>query len=140
MLTLGLRPMVSGSAEKTLDGLKEIVSDIEKVCSDGSESEKLVAALKNTMSDRHIVEKKFNELLKEYRADVLPKVVEGWDKMNEEQRKCVEQINNFFCGMHFVVGLADQASACMKVWENAVHGEKKVGSVSRKWWCWWMWN
>jgi hypothetical protein len=32
MLMLGLRPMVSGSAEKALDGLKEIVSDIEKAC------------------------------------------------------------------------------------------------------------
>lgn len=64
MLTLGLRPMVCGSAEKTLDGFKEIVDDIVKCAKEGSEKvNEIVRQVKNTMSDRHAVEKKFNGML-----------------------------------------------------------------------------
>ena len=42
----------------------------------------------------------------------------------------VKRMNNFFCGMHFIVGLADQAYACLKMWEKEVHGERKVGSLT----------
>ena len=38
------------------------------------------------MSDRHAVQKKFNELY-EYRMSVLPDVIEGQDEMNESERK-----------------------------------------------------
>ncbi|XP_038050668.1 uncharacterized protein LOC119723859 [Patiria miniata] len=131
MLTLGLRPMVSGSAAHTLNGFQEVVKDIAKMSEGGSETvNEIVAAVKNTMSDRHAVEKKFNVMLKEYRTTVLPKVVEGWAGMSLEEQKSVKRMNNFFCGMHFVVGLANQAGACLKVWEKDVLGEKKVGSMS----------
>ena len=106
MLTLGLRPMVCGSAEKTLDGFKEIVDDIVKCAKGGSEKvNEIVRQVKNTMSDRHAVEKKFNGMLNEYRAGILPKVVEGWGEMSEDERGSMKVMNNFFCGMHFRCGL-----------------------------------
>ena len=36
------------------------------------------------MSDRHIVQKKFNGVFQDYRASVLPNVVENWDAMKED--------------------------------------------------------
>ena len=123
--------MVSGSADRILNVLKEILQDIAKLSERGSETaNEIVAVMKNTMSDRHVVEKKFNSMLKEYQSSVLPKVVDGWDRMSEEEQESVKRMNNFFGGMHFIVGLADQAYACLKMWEKEVHGERKVGSLT----------
>ena len=54
--TLGLSEMLTGSAEKTLDTLKQILDDIELVASKAT-CKNLLANIKNTMSDRHIVQK-----------------------------------------------------------------------------------
>ena len=61
--TLGLRHVFSGSAQDTLDTLKEILADIDSVhnaLGKCAPSAKIVFALKNTMSDRHAAEKLFN--------------------------------------------------------------------------------
>ena len=65
--------MLTGSAEKTLDTLKQILDDIELVAGKGT-CMKLLANIKNTMSDRHIVQKNFNDLLESYRSEILPDI------------------------------------------------------------------
>ena len=40
------------------------------------------------------------------------------------------EINQFFCGLHYLVGLADQAEACLKMWESIIHEGRKVGSIA----------
>ena len=35
----------------------------------------LLANIKNTMSDRHLVQKNFNDLLESYRSEILPDIV-----------------------------------------------------------------
>ena len=57
--SLGLSQMLTGSAEVTLSTLKVILSDIDLVVGEGT-GNKILSCIKNTMSDRHIVEKKFN--------------------------------------------------------------------------------
>ena len=47
---------------------------------------KLLVSIKNTMPDRHIVQKKFNSLLQEYRCEILPDVIEGWSSLGEEEK------------------------------------------------------
>ena len=37
--------------------------------------------------------------------------------MTETEKENMTRMNNFFCGLHFVVGLADSADATLKVWE-----------------------
>lgn len=97
--TLGLRHVFFGSAADTLDTFKEFLSDIDGV---GHEcvSEKIVTSIKNTMSDRHSAEKLCNELLSDYRTELLPKVVENWDEMVEMEKENFIRMNNFFCGLH----------------------------------------
>ena len=85
-------------------------------------SNRLLASIKNTMSDRHIVEKKFNELLESYREEILPDVVEGWNDLTPEQQQSITRVNNFFCGLHFLVGLADTSAETMKQWEQDEEG------------------
>ena len=57
--------MVCGNSETILSGLKEILQEIETVCggTETSMSQKILVSIKNTMSDRHIVQKKFNLML-----------------------------------------------------------------------------
>ena len=69
------------------------------------------------MSDRHAAEKLFNEVLADYRADILPEVMANWSEVSESEREQLTRMNNFFCGLHFV-GLADCAEATLKLWEE----------------------
>eukprot|EP00117_Sycon_ciliatum_P047349 scpid58269/ scgid33823/ len=120
--------MKCGSADHVLDKLKQVLGDVASACSgDGKEqiAEKILKGITNTMSDRCIVQKKFNELLQEYRADVLPSVVGGWEDLTSEQQSKLTTMNNYFCGLHYIVGLADQAQECLKKWEE-VHFEGKA--------------
>ena len=36
----------------------------------------------------------------------------------------------FFCRLHYLFGLADQAEACLKVWEEIMYPGQKVGCLS----------
>ena len=75
--------------------LKGILADISYAAGDGT-GQKILACIKNTMSDRHIVEKNFNKLLEDYRAEVLPVVVSNWSALSIEEKSNVSLLNNFF--------------------------------------------
>jgi len=77
---------------------------------------------------RHAAEKLFNEILHEFRADILPTVAENWDQMTEMEKEQLTHMNNFFCGLHFLVGLADTAEEVVKLWE--AHSTSKEASAS----------
>ena len=81
-------------------------------------SGKIVSKLKNTMSDRHSAEKLFNEMVQDYRSEILPTIAENWNEMTEIKKEQLAQMNNFFCGLHFIVGLADAAEETIKLWES----------------------
>ena len=138
-LSFGLADMISGSAKHTLDRFKDIVEDIEKACQKGLGSDnvlaKVVAAMKNTMSDRHAVEKNFNRLVEQYRSELLPLAVENWSDLSPEEQQSMASMNHFFCGLHFLVGLAEQAEAALQEWEKTMFGEEKVGAsaLPRSW-------
>ena len=106
---LGLRPMVSSISEIILSGLKEIIQEIETVCGETETkmSQKIFVSIKNTMSDRHIVQKNFNLMLEEYRCNNLRDAIEGWENLAEAEQERIKKINLCFCGLHYVVGLAE---------------------------------
>lgn len=100
--------------------MKEILEDIDAMqLKLGKEavSSKIVSKIKNTMSDRHSAEKAFNQLLHDFRADILPGVAENWGELSNEEKEQLTRMNNFFCGLHFLVGLADSAEEALKQWE-----------------------
>ena len=58
---------------------------------------KILTCIKNTMSNRHVVEKKFNCLLEDYRAQILPMVVVAdWDMFFIDKQSNLSSLNNFF--------------------------------------------
>ena len=89
--------MLTGSAQQTLDVFKQILSDFQQTV--GSQAiAKLVTSIKNTMSDRHIVQKNFNCLLEEYPALILPEVITSWHDLSSEEQHSMSSLNNFFMG------------------------------------------
>ena len=40
------------------------------------------------------------------------------------------KVTEFFCGLHFLVGLADQAEACLEVWENILYNGQNNSSLA----------
>ena len=94
-----------------------------------NKAKKILASIKNTMSDRHIVEKNFNDLLDTYRANILPDVVEGWCGLSPTERASFSKMNNFFCGLHFLVALTDVSSETLRQWES-LHSEDASASES----------
>ena len=53
------------------------------------------------MSGRHIVQKKDNSAFQDYRASVLPNVVENWDSINEDIQSNFIKVNVFFVAFIF---------------------------------------
>ena len=47
------------------------------------------------MSDRHAAEKRFNELLSEFRAEILPVVAKDWENLTRDEREQLMRVNNF---------------------------------------------
>ena len=60
----------------------------------------ILANIKNTMSDWHIVEKILNELLEGYRFEVLLSIVEGWSDLSPDEQARMSNLNKFLCGLH----------------------------------------
>ena len=116
--SLGLAEMSTGSTSNVLDTFKRVLCDVELVAGPKTGAA-ILSKIKNTMSDRHIVEKNFNQLLEDYRRSVLPELVRSWDQMTTDEQTSMATMNNFFCGMHLIVGIADVAAATLVQWESA---------------------
>ena len=127
--SLGLCEMLTGSAEVTLHTFKQIISDLSliagKKCGDA-----IITKIKNTMSDCHVVQKNFNTLLEDYRADVLPSVIQDWSKLSQAEQDQLSCLNNFFCGMHVLVGMADATSSTLLQWETTRFDSPAGAAVS----------
>ena len=80
------------------------------------------------MSDRHIVQKNFNSLLEEYRAQILPEVITSWQDLSSEDQQSISSLNNFFCGLHLLVGIADVSSSTLLQWEATHFSEDPAGA------------
>ena len=74
---LGLREMYCKSSTTVLATFKSILNDIDDNTSVSNDGLKLLANIKNTMLDRAATEKKFNDILENYRTDYRQKVWEN---------------------------------------------------------------
>ena len=95
---------------------------------DNNEMRSIAAKIKNTVSDQASVNKRFVTLLSEWRERALPHVIGNWDALTTAQQERYININYFFCGLHFLVGLSEQANKTLSLWESLVHSCEKVGA------------
>ena len=130
-LHLGVREQASGSAQCTFDTVREMIHDV--VSSGGEEvsdfcEKDIFSKIKNLMSDRASTEKRFNEILAQYRASILPDIVEDFDQCSEVEKARLCVVNELFCGLHLIDGLAHQANTALSTWEDMVFGSAEIGS------------
>ena len=92
--SLGLCEMLTGFAELTLHLLKHIMHDLDLVAGAGS-GNVLVAKIKNTMCDCHVVQKKFNSLLEDYLLEILPVVIQECGQLTATEQHHVSALNIF---------------------------------------------
>lgn len=134
---LGLREMFNKSGQSTLATLNEILSDINLHCYKKEKENQMnpgysiLANIRDTMSDRASTEKTFNKLLEEFRSTILPEVVDNWNDLDDMEKKLCSKLNNFFCGLHLLVGMADSCETSIKKFEIEFHDGKNIGSAVR---------
>ena len=117
---LGLREMATKSAQDTLDIFKDILFDLDKqYYSCGLSSQNILFQIRNTMSDRAATEKKFNQLLEDYRAEVCPLVMNNWQELDEPIQENLTRMNNFFCSLHTLVHIAEVSASALDEVERA---------------------
>ena len=95
---LGLRNIVTKGATDTMTTFKEILSDISDASqfSDRESSKSILLNIVSTMSDRASTEIKFNELLEDYRANILKEhLSESWDMMSNAEKIFCNQTKQF---------------------------------------------
>jgi hypothetical protein len=110
--------MLTGSADLTLLTLKQILGDLDVITGVGTGAD-LLAKIKNTMSDRHIVQK---SLLEDYRSEILSTIISKWKELSATEQGQLSSLNNFFCGMHVLI-------STLWLWENA-YFESTIGAAA----------
>ena len=83
----------------------------------------LLKAFKNIQSDRHIVNKNYFEQLKIYRASFLPKVLPNFHQLSADEVSKVVYMNQLFCGMQAIIGMANVCKEALKEFEHVAASE-----------------
>ncbi|WAR10687.1 hypothetical protein MAR_035763 [Mya arenaria] len=106
-----LREMVDKSGQSKLDTFKDILLDIKTYCHEADNVKYIghiiLCNIRDTMSDRASTEKHFNVLLEQFRNEILPEVIDNWEILSEQEKKLCSKMNNLYCGLHLLVGMAD---------------------------------
>ncbi|XP_031664181.1 uncharacterized protein LOC109884930 [Oncorhynchus kisutch] len=71
-------------------------------------------------------EKKFEQILAEYRSDILPLMVEKHCGFSSTEKTMMCLVSQLFCGLHLIDGFAHQAKTTLLLWENMILGDKEV--------------
>ena len=132
---LGLREMPTKSAQDTMNVLTDVLFDLDTLS--GDENLKTVSAdilfkIRNTMSDRAATEEAFNSLLEDYRAQILPEVVDNWEQLDKIVQEKLTRLNNFFCGLHTLVHAAESANLSCQEVEKSLEGPEPLNPAAFK--------
>ena len=83
------------------------------------------SSVKNLMLDRCNTQNKFNKLFIDCRSTILPKIKTDWDTLSEHEKTKFLNVHEYFCGLHFLVALADTSESCLRLWEGMVVSDPK---------------
>ena len=112
-----MREIGRTDTESHVDLFKEVLDKVGKKLGKGGNDfgKKNFSNIKNLMSDRCAVQKKFNNLFIKLRKEYLTNVVRNWSNLSNVKQESFGKVIELFCGLPFSVGLGDQAEACLKV-------------------------
>ncbi|KAJ8352067.1 hypothetical protein SKAU_G00235430 [Synaphobranchus kaupii] len=93
---------------------------------------KLIASLKTTMSDHGPINPSFNRELKTMREDLLPVAIENWHNLSEDSKAQIGSMSNFYCKMHLIVNLEEEAKKALKTFEQIIIQETYLDNYGLK--------
>ena len=100
-LSIGMLQMGGASAEDLVQALTSKLEDLAHSLSMANAEErevkvkKLIVSIKSTMSDRAVVNKKFNEEFDNLREKVAKEVLSNWDELTESEKESVLHVGYF---------------------------------------------
>ena len=69
--------------------------------------------------------------MKDYRDILLPDVVDNCETLYEDSKQAISSMNNFFCGLHTLVHMADESQKSLYETEKAhFDGNISIGNPS----------
>ena len=119
-MTIGMVEVGSGDANTYMEAFKSVIGDIAEAVT-GTNSDKaqsianLVTSLKNTMGDQGPTNQQFNSQVKEFREQLLPKVVDKWESLDTKSQEAIADMGNYFCKMHLLVNFATESDKVLKI-------------------------
>ena len=132
--SLGFEEMPAGAASDYLDATKNLFHEIACLLSSHSSQTqeqteaRLLKNIRNTQTDRHTVNKSYKEQLKEYKASVLPHIIEDFNNLTAKEISDAVRINGLMCGMHAVHGVGTVTKEALKDFEQiAAPGQEYRG-------------
>ena len=118
--SLGMEDMLSGSASCFLDAFRNVLSEMAALLVPESQKDekvaKLIASIKNVMTDRHIVNSSLVEQLSSWRKEMLPLVIENYNDLPICEQEKFAKMNHVFCGLHVIHNLGVAAESAVKEW------------------------
>ena len=93
---------------------------MKKVTQQKIRYQKTLYVILRLLCHRAATEVKFNELLEQYRKEILPLTCYNYHTFTEEEKASLESLSNFFCVLHALVNFADAAQKSIKEVENII--------------------
>ena len=127
---IGMKEMEHGTAEAYFDVVIVMMEDIAGFGADKEQNAaEIILKVKSTISYQASTNKMLNTLPETWREELAPTVVDSWDEMSDDEKHKVmsTSLTNFWCALHVLVGLSDQANKTIDLWENLVHKMQNVG-------------
>ena len=122
-LSVGIQEMSKGDADSFLTTFNTICQDLAETFTDDKDRigvihSQLVGAIKNLMTDRHVVNKSFKEKLQDARKELFEKYLEGYDTLSKDEQKKMTDLHGLFCGLHVLSNMGTAAGKALVVFEE----------------------
>ncbi len=136
--SLGIDEMPAGAAVNYMDSTKNLFMEIAELLTENGDPTSTLASLiktvKNTMTDRHVVNGCYIDQLREYKESLLPKITPLYHSFTAKELQDAIRINKTFCGMHAIVGMGTVSKEALTEFETIAapdaetRGFKRAGS------------
>lgn len=109
--------MLSGSASCFLDAFRIVLTEMAALLVPESQKvAKLIASIKNVMTDIHVVNSSLVSQFSSWRKKMLPLVIENYKDLPACEQEKFAKTNHVFCGLHVIHNLGVAAESAVKEW------------------------
>lgn len=69
--------------------------------------------------------------MQQYKNEIFPEIQLNFNSLTDNEQQLCSQINNFYCGLHLLIGIADVCEAVIKKFEIEYLDGKLIGSAEK---------